>query len=464
MENESEENQKMTNAIILAAGQGKRMKSNQAKCLQPVLGKPILRCITDNLRKAGIDRIVIVIGFEGDKIKEYFKDEVEYAWQRDQQGTGHAVRQAENLENLKDEQGKTIVINGDVPLVKAETFRRMLKAKDDCDLVLLSTIMEDPERYGRIIRDQNDDFIKIVETADCDEEEIKIKEINGAIYCFDNAKLWECLPLLKNNNKQGEYYLTDVIELFVEKGYKVRADIVKDPWEIMGVDHRMGQEIATKKLQEEINRKHQNNGVFLVDSSNIYIEEDVVIENDVTICPNVYLRGKTTIKSGAVIESGSVIVDSIIGENVRIENSRISDSKIGKGTTVGPYAQLRNNCEIGENCRIGNFVEMKKAIFGNGSKCAHLSYLGDCVVGEKVNIGCGVVFVNYDGKNKYQTIVEDGAFIGSNCNLIAPIRVGENALVAAGSTVNQDIPAAAMGIARARQVNKEGLGKKFKDK
>ena len=451
----------MTNAIILAAGQGKRMKSSQAKCLQPVLGKPILRHIVDSLRKAGIDRIVIVIGFEGEKIRDYFKDEVEYAWQHDQQGTGDAVKKAASLQDVG---GKTIVINGDVPLVKVETFRQLLKTKDDCDLVLLSTIMEDPERYGRIIRDENNNFIRIIETDDCDEEQLKIPEINGAIYCFDNTKLWECLPLLTADNKQGEYYLTDVIELFVDKGYKVRADIVKEPWEIMGVDHRMGQETATKKLQEEINRKHQNNGVFLVDSNTIYIEEDVVIASDVTIEPNVHLKGKTVIKSGAVIESGSVISDSLIAEDVRIESSKISDSKIGRGTTVGPYAQLRNNCEIGENCRIGNFVEMKKAVFGNGSKCAHLSYLGDCIVGEKVNIGCGVVFVNYDGKNKHLTIVEDGAFVGSNCNLVAPIKIGKNALVAAGSTVTEDVPAAAMGIARAKQVNKEGLGQKFKDK
>jgi len=425
------------------------------------MGKPILRYIVDNLKRVGIKRIVIVIGFEGEKIQAYFKDEVEYAWQEEQLGTGHAVMMADCL---KDASGNTVVINGDVPLVKPATFRRLLAAKEDCDLVLLSTVMEDPERYGRIIRDQAGDFIKIVETDDCNEEESKISEINGAIYCFDNAKLWECLPLLEKKNKQGEYYLTDVIEWFVKKAYKVRADIVQTAWEIMGVDHRMGQETANKKLQEEINRRHQNNGVFLVDASSIYIEEDVVIENDVTIAPNVYLKGRTTIKSGAIIESGSVISDSQIGEDVIIENSKISDCIIGKKTTVGPYAQLRNNCEIGENCRIGNFVEMKKASFGKGSKCAHLSYLGDCIVGENVNIGCGVVFVNYDGKDKHLTVVEDGAFIGSNCNLVAPIKIGKNALVAAGSTVTADVPAAAMGIARARQINKAGLGIKFKDK
>ncbi len=451
----------MINAIILAAGKGTRMKSEEAKCLQLVLGKPILRHIVDALKGAGVEKVTIVIGYRGQDIQDYFKDEVNYAWQHQQQGTGHAVTMATEV---KDSCDKTIVINGDVPLVKVETFKQLLKDKDNCDLVLLSTLMEDPQRYGRIVRNEKGEFIKVVETDDCDEEEIKIKEINGAIYCFDNAKLWECLPLLEKKNKQQEYYLTDVIELFVNKGYKVQATIVQDNLEIMGVDHRLGQQTATKKLQSDINNKMLENGVFLVDSQSIYIEDGVLIESDVTIYPNVEIRGKTTIKSGSIIGSGSLIIDSEIANNVKIESSKISESKIGRGTTIGPYAHLRNNCEIGEHCRIGNFVEMKKTIFGDGSKCAHLTYLGDCIIGKEVNIGCGVVAVNYDGKNKFTTRIDDGAFIGSNVNLIAPIHIGENALIAAGSTVDQDVAAGAMGIARAKQCNKADYGNKYRNK
>lgn len=451
----------MANAIILAAGKGSRMKSEQSKCLQLVLGKPILRYIVNGLKAAGVERIIMVIGFQGESIKEYFKDEIEYVWQHEQLGTGHAVKQAEVLKGLS---GKTIVINGDVPLVKTETFKDLLLAAESSDLTLLSTIMEDPARYGRIIRDSSNKFTRITEAKDCTDDELAIKEINGAIYCFDNKKLWECLPLIRNNNKQQEYYLTDVIELFVDRNYVVNAIVVEDSSEIMGVDHRIGQEIATKYLQKRINTKHMENGVVLVDANNIYIEDSVIIGNDVQIQPNVYLKGNTIINSGCIITSGSVIENSTIGEGTKIENSKIINSEVGKETTIGPMSHIREHSSIGDKCRIGNFVEMKKALFGNGSKCAHLTYLGDCEVGKDVNIGCGVVTVNYDGKHKYRTVIDDGSFIGSNCNLIAPIHIGKCALVAAGSTVNKDIADGEMGIARPAQINKPEYGFRYKNK
>lgn len=451
----------MINAIILAAGKGTRMKSEQAKCMQLVMGKPILRYIVDNLKAVGCERIIMIIGYQGESIQEYFKDEVEYAWQAQQLGTGHAVKQASTLNHLH---GKTIVINGDVPLVKPSTLLELLEEAKNTDLVLLSTIMDDPQKYGRIVRNNAGKFLRIVETKDCSPLELKISEINAAIYCFDNFKLFNCLPFLQNNNQQGEFYITDMVELFRERSYSVSAKIIEDQVEMMGVDHRMGQELAIKNLQQTINNRHLENGVYLEDISNIYIEDTVLIENDVQIQANVRLQGTTVIKKGSTITSGSVLINAVINENCTIENSKIINSEVGAFTTIGPMAHIREYSVIGVGCRIGNFVEFKKALFGNGSKCAHLTYMGDCEVGEKVNIGCGVVCVNYDGKNKSKTIIGDGAFIGSNCNLIAPITIGKNALVAAGSTVNQDVADGDMGIARPLQVNKVGYGLKYKNK
>jgi len=451
----------MTSAIILAAGKGTRMKSDGAKCMQLVLNQPILSHIIGNLKSINIEDIVVVVGHQGQTIIDYFKDQVQYAWQREQLGTGHAVMQAQQL---KAHPGKTLVINGDVPLLKPDTLNKLIAQGDDSDLVLMSTIMPDPAKYGRIIRSENGKFIKIIEAKDCTDQELSINEINGGIYCFDNIKLFECLPLLKNDNRQQEFYITDLVDIFLNKGYQVDAMVADDFQEIMGVDHRMGQLAATKALQHRINNQHLMNGVCLMDMDSIYIDPEVIIENDVVIESNVQIKGTSLIRSGSIIKNGSIIVNSQIANNVTITNSQIVDCEVGSGTTVGPMAHLRGHCVIGENCRIGNFVEMKKTIFGNGSKCAHLSYLGDAIVGEKVNIGCGVVTVNYDGKHKHQTIIKDEAFVGSNANLLAPITIGYRALVAAGSTVNKDVPDGDMGIARAKQENKTGFGYQYNKK
>lgn len=451
----------MRNAIILAAGKGTRMKSEENKCMQKIMGKPMLAYLVDTLKSIKVDNIVIVVGYKQESIRDYFKDTVQYVEQQEQLGTAHAVMQAKSLEDIE---GDTVILGGDAPLIKADTLKELFEYSKNYNLTILSTEYEDPARYGRIIRDENNGFLAIKEAKDCDENQILIKEVNSGIYCVDNKKLWEILPLIKNDNKQKEYYITDIVELFREKDYTAEAKLIRENQQLMGIDHRLSQAIATKIKQQEINNKHLENGVCLIDPNNTYIEEDVVIAKDTTIYPNVLLKGNTKIGSNVTLLSGCEITSSEIGDGCLIDNSKIIDCKLGENTNVGPMAHLRGNCEIGNECRIGNFVEMKKTIFGNGSKCAHLSYIGDSEVGKKVNIGCGVVTVNYDGKNKHKTIIKDGAFIGSNCNLVAPIVVGKNALVAAGSTIYKDVEDGDMAIARSFQENKAGFGEKYKNK
>lgn len=451
----------MKSAIVLAAGKGTRMKSSLNKVMHSVLNKPMIGHIVDSLEKAGIDQIVVVVGHGAESVQDYLKDRVTYALQAEQLGTGHAVMQASSLEHV---QGDTIVLCGDGPCIQPETIKAAFDANQDNALTVLTAELNDGQRYGRIVRNEEGYVEKIVEAKDCTETELQIKEINTGVFCFKTELLFEGLKEIKNNNAQNEYYLTDLVEIFNQKGHKVNALVVEDEDELMGVNDRVDLAKAGKWLQTFINRRHQLNGVTIMDPASTYIDADVVIGNDTVIYPNVRLEGNTVIGNNVVITSNSVLINSVIEDDVQIDSSRITDSKIGKGTTFGPMSHARMHTNIGENCRIGNFVEFKNSNFGNGSKCAHLTYIGDSDFGEKINVGCGVVTVNYDGKNKYRTTVHDGAFIGSNCNLIAPVTIGENALLAAGSTITGDVEAGDMGIARARQSNKAGFGTKYKNK
>ena len=305
---------------------------------------------------------------------------------------------------------------------------------------------------------------KIVEAKDCSEEELKIREINTGIFCFKNQLLFENLKEIKNDNAQKEYYLTDLVEIFNRKQYRVNAMVVKDGDETMGCNDRIDLAKANKWLQRKTNEKHMLNGVTIIDPEHTYIDVDVEIGQDSVIYPNVHIQGVSKIGSKVEILPNSFLRNVRIEDNCVIDSSKIVESTVGKGTTIGPMSHLRNNTEICENVRIGNFVEFKNSHFGDGSKCAHLTYIGDSDFGKKINVGCGVVTVNYDGKHKFRTTVKDGAFIGSNCNLIAPVTIGENALLAAGSTITDSVEDGDMGIARARQTNKEGFGTKYKNK
>lgn len=451
----------MKSAIVLAAGKGTRMKSALCKVMHPVCGKPMIGHIVSALKKAGVEKIVVVVGHDAEKVKEYLNDEVTYAIQSPQLGTGHAVMQADSLVAAE---GDTIVLNGDGPCIQSETIQKAFEANRDHALTVLSAKLEDGAHYGRIMRNDKGEVTKIVEAKDCDEAQRSVNEINTGLFVFKSEELFTGLKEIRNDNAQQEYYLTDLVEIFNRKGWSTNAMIVEDPEETMGVNDRVDLANAEAWMRKQINRRHMLNGVTLIDPERTYIGADVEIGADTTIYPNVMIEGNTKIGERVQILPNSFLSNACIGDDVVIDSSKVVDSQVDAHTTVGPMSHLRNHTHIHENCRIGNFVEFKNSDFGNGSKCAHLTYIGDSDFGEKINVGCGVVTVNYDGKNKYRTTVKDGAFIGSNCNLIAPVTIGENALLAAGSTITDSVNDGDMGIARARQTIKAGFGEQYKKK
>ena len=451
----------MRSAIVLAAGKGTRMKSDKCKVMHEVLHKPMIGHIVESLRKANVDRIVVVVGHGAESVKEYLKDSVEYALQEPQLGTGHAAMQAEML---KEEKGDTIILCGDGPCIQSETILKVFEANKDHACSVVTAVLEDGARYGRIVRNEKNLVEKIVEAKDCSSEELEIKEINTGIFCFKNELLFEGLKEIKNNNAQNEYYLTDLVEIFNKKGLSVNAMVVDDVDETMGVNDRVDLAKAQKWLKQHVNKKHMMNGVTLIDPDNTYIDTEVSIGVDSVIYPNVHLEGNTVIGNNVTIFPNSYLRNAVIEDGAVIDSSKVVESKVGANSTVGPMSHLRNNTVVASNCRIGNFVEFKNTNFGEGSKCAHLTYVGDSDVGKGVNFGCGVVTVNYDGKNKFRTTIKDGAFIGSNCNLIAPVTIGENALLAAGSTITSSLEDGDMGIARSRQSIKKGYGTVYKNK
>ena len=406
----------MRSAIVLAAGKGTRMKSDKCKVMHEVLHKPMIGHIVESLRKANVDRIVVVVGHGAESVKEYLKDSVEYALQEPQLGTGHAAMQAEML---KEEKGDTIILCGDGPCIQSETILKVFEANKDHACSVVTAVLEDGARYGRIVRNEKNLVEKIVEAKDCSSEELEIKEINTGIFCFKNELLFEGLKEIKNNNAQNEYYLTDLVEIFNKKGLSVNAMVVDDVDETMGVNDRVDLAKAQKWLKQHVNKKHMMNGVTLIDPDNTYIDTEVSIGVDSVIYPNVHLEGNTVIGNNVTIFPNSYLRNAVIEDGAVIDSSKVVESKVGANSTVGPMSHLRNNTVVASNCRIGNFVEFKNTNFGEGSKCAHLTYVGDSDVGKGVNFGCGVVTVNYDGKNKFRTTIKDGAFIGSNCNLIS---------------------------------------------
>lgn len=450
----------MRSAIVLAAGKGTRMHSNKNKVMHEVMHKPMIAHIVKNLKLAKVEKIVIIVGHQAKSIQDYFKDECLYALQEEQLGTGHAVMQASVLQG---DDSDTIVLCGDGPCIQQSTIEELFEANEKFDCSVVTSILEEPKSYGRIVR-SNEQVAKIVEAKDCSNEQLAIKEINTGIFCFKTKKLFECLPLIKNNNIQHEYYLTDLVEIFNQKKYLVNGVHLKDNDEAMGVNDRIDLSKAQEWMKKQTNERHMRNGVTLLDPNNAYIDTEVVIGKESEIEGNVTISGDTKIGERVKISSGSVLINAIIEDDAIIVNSRVSDSVIKKKTTLGPNSHIRNGCVIGENCRIGNFVEMKNTNFGDGSKCAHLTYLGDSDFGKNINVGCGVVTVNYDGVNKHRTTVLDGAFIGSNCNLIAPLIIGKDVVLAAGSTITMNVEDEAMGIARSRQENKAGFGKIYKSK
>ena len=408
--------------IIMAAGKGTRMKSNKSKLVHEIYGKPLVRRVVEVAERIGSDEIIAVVGHLREQVQQVLGDTVKYAYQDELLGTGHAVMQARKY--LEGKKGKVVILYGDVPILRPETLKNLVSKsiKNKEYATLLTAKYENPTGYGRIIRDEGGNIKAIVEEKDADPLQKKIKEINSGIYCFDIEELLNALKKVNNNNAQGEYYLTDVIKIMNDDGLKTGAVIVEDNTEILGVNDRSQLELLTRVLRMRINSEHMANGVTIEDSNSTYIYDDVEIGTDTVIHPN------TIIKNNVVI-----------GENCEI----------------GPNAYIRENCELANNVKVGNFVELKKVKVGEGTKIPHLSYMGDTEIGSHGNVGCGTITCNYDGKNKHKTIIGDNAFIGSNVNLVAPVKIGDNVLIAAGSTITEDVPSNKLGIARERQVNKD---------
>ncbi|WP_251860651.1 bifunctional UDP-N-acetylglucosamine diphosphorylase/glucosamine-1-phosphate N-acetyltransferase GlmU [Clostridium sp. Marseille-Q2269] len=443
-------------AIILAAGKGKRMKSSMPKVVHKVCGKEMVNHVIDNVRKANIKDVNIVIGKGSETVKEHTGNrDVTYSMQEEQLGTGHAVICAEEF--LKNKKGTVAIFTGDAPLITNETIEELFEFHNNNKLgaTIISSTVQNPTGYGRIIREESGEVNKIVEHKDCNEEELKVNEINSAMYCFDIELLLKSLKCINNNNSQGEYYLTDVIEIMKKSGNKVGAMVV--PYEeIMGVNSRVQLSEAEIVMRRIINHNHMVNGVTFIDSESTYIDADVEIGNDTIIYPGCVIQGNTIIKEECTLYSNSRIFNSVIESNVTVENSVILESHVGENTTVGPFAYVRPETKIGKSARIGDFVEIKRSTIGDNTKVSHLTYIGDAEIGSKCNFGCGTVVVNYDGQKKQKTIVGDNVFIGCNTNLISPVKVNDNTYIAAGSTITKEVPEGSLAIARSKQINKEG--------
>lgn len=448
-------------AVVLAAGQGTRMKSKLYKVLHPVCGKPMVEHVVDQIKTLNMDKIVTIVGHGADNVQEQLGGKSEFVKQEEQLGTAHAVLQAKDL--LADKEGTTLVVCGDTPLIRSETVDALLKYHHEkrAKATILTTSLEDPTGYGRIIRDDLGIVGKIVEQKDASSEEKAVKEINTGTYCFDNVALFDALSKVTNDNAQGEFYLPDVIKILKDAEEVVAAYRMESSDESLGVNDRVALAEATKLMQKRINEKHMRNGVTLINPENTYIDVDVEIGQDTVIESGVTIKGNTVIGDDCTITSGSDIQDSVIGSGVLIRSSAVIESKVADEVQIGPYAHLRPESEIGAHVKIGNFVETKKAVVGENTKLPHFIYMGDAEIGKNVNVGCGSIAVNYDGKNKAKTIIGDNVFIGCNSNLVAPLKIGDNAFVAAGSTLTKDVPEGALAIARSKQVNKEGYAKRL---
>lgn len=450
----------MFTSVILAAGMGTRMKSKMPKVLHKVCGKSLSKWVIDASKAAGADKVCAVVGHKAETVKEVLGDVCEFALQAEQKGTGHAVMQA--IDVIKNSKGEVVILNGDTPLITAETINKAIEyhKNNGNQATVITAILDDATGYGRIVRDNDGSVLKIVEQKDASEEEKKINEVNSGMYVFDAQSLVYALDKITPNNAQGEYYLTDTLEILLSAGKKIGGYAISDNDEIRGINDRVQLNEAEKIMQKRINEYHMRNGVTMRNPESVYIEDGVEIGNDTEICQNVTIKSGTKIGSDCVIGSGSMLDRAVIHDGVDVLSSVILESEVDEGTHVGPFAYIRPNCHVGKEVKVGDFVELKNSNIDDGTKISHLTYIGDSDVGKRVNFGCGTVTCNYDGKKKYRTTIGDDCFVGCNTNFVSPINVGDGVYIAAGSTITEDIPENSLSIARARQVNKEG----WKDK
>jgi len=444
-------------AIVLAAGKSTRMKSNLAKVLHPIMGKPMLAYVLETLQELGLASTMVVVGHQAEAVQARFADfPVEFVRQEPQLGTGHAVQTAVGA--MKTAGADVVVLCGDVPLLRGETIRALYQhhLASGAVATVLTVELAEPGSYGRIVKDGQGRVIKIVEARDASPEELSIREINTGIYCFRMDFLTEALPTLRPDNDQGELYLTDVMAAAHARNLPVASLKTDDPDSFQGINTRVELAAVTARVRRQINARLMLAGVTLIDPSSTYIEDGVVIGEDTVIYPNCYLQGRTTIGRDCVIEPNVKISDSQIGNRVLIKlGTVITESRVADEAQLGPYAHLRPLSDIREKAKVGNFVETKKTVVHAGAKASHLTYLGDAEVGPEANIGAGTITCNYDGKRKYKTTIAAGAFIGSNSALVAPVTIGAGAYVGAGSVITEDVPPGKLAIARGRQVIKE---------
>ncbi|WP_223902119.1 bifunctional UDP-N-acetylglucosamine diphosphorylase/glucosamine-1-phosphate N-acetyltransferase GlmU [Lactobacillus laiwuensis] len=440
--------------IVLAAGKGTRMKSKLYKVLHQVCGKSMVEYVVEAAQAIKPDKIVTIVGNGAEKVKKVLANKSEFVLQKKQLGTGDAVLTASD--ELAAEKGATLVITGDTPLFTSQTFQKLFdyhQSKGNAATVLTAQA-PNPYGYGRIIRDDQDNVLRIVEQKDATADELKINEINTGVFCFDNQLLFSALKKVDNQNAQGEYYLTDVLEILRNEGQRIGAYKMPDFSESLGVNDRYALAQATKIMQKRINKKHMANGVTFIDPDTAYIDAEVKIGCDTLIEGNVVIKGNTKIGNDCVITSGSRIIDSKIANNVTVTSSTVEQAEMDDFSDVGPNSHLRPKAIIRKGAHIGNFVEIKNAEIGENSKVGHLTYIGDATLGKDVNVGCGTIFANYDGIKKDHTNVGDRAFIGSGATLVAPVNIADHAFVAADSTITKDVAKYDMAIARGRQVNK----------
>jgi bifunctional UDP-N-acetylglucosamine pyrophosphorylase / glucosamine-1-phosphate N-acetyltransferase len=440
--------------IILAAGKGTRMKSDLPKGLHAVCGLPMVELIGRAMKSAGIERPIVVVGHGGELLQQALGDSYDYAWQREQHGTGHAAQMAADL--IRGHNGPVVIAPGDTPLLSAEVISTLLEAHGERanKCTMASAIVADPKGYGRVLRDDEGRVRKIVEEKDATPEERAVNEVNAGIYCFDCATLLDILPRLSNANAQGEYYLTDAVEAVADTG-QADATVFEDHEILMGVNDRWQLAQADKALRLRILRQHALNGVTLMDPDTIYIGADVSIGPDCLIEPSTMLIGATSIGAGCQIGPFTRIKDSEIGDGCYVYLSHVTHATLREGVKVGPFANLRPDAVLEDSVRIGNFVEVKNSTLAAGSKANHLAYIGDASVGVDTNIGAGTITCNYDGFQKHRTQIGNNVFVGSNSTLVAPVTLADGSMIAAGSVVTRDVPEDALGIGRSRTEVKE---------
>lgn len=441
--------------IVLAAGLGKRMRSNLPKAAHMIIDRPMVNWVISSLKEAGVDRVVVVTGYRAEIIESLLESDILTVRQNEQMGTGHAVMMAKDF--LDDED--VVVVAGDEPLIKPSTLRDMVRRRREADLDVLFLTMfpPDPSGYGRVVK--RDGKVEIVEERDASEEIRNIKEVNTGIYAFRGSFISDSIGSLRSNNEQGEYYLTDTV------GMAARADtmIIADAEEVLGINNRAQLAQVARIARKRINNALMEAGVTIVDPETTYIGPNVKIGIDSVIEPMTFIYGQTTIGQNCLIGPMSRIQDSKIADNVEIVRSEVLEADVREGARVGPYSRLRPGAVIMEQAHVGNYVELKKSILGKRSKANHLTYLGDTTIGEDANIGAGTITCNYDGKNKFKTSIGDRAFIGSNSSLVAPVEIGEGSVTAAGSVITDDVPPYSLALGRARQINKEGKYKKNRE-